>query len=147
MTIPMPTLDPCPFCLSLSGSNECVFVHRDPRVASFVNPSQHSPGSLLVIPVDHFANILDLPRELAREIYAHAHQLAAAAVTAFGASGVNVFQNNGVDAGQQVPHYHVHVIPRYPGDDPTRVFQARNASRINVAEQQRIAAALHNVLA
>lgn len=44
-------------------------------------------------------------------------------VQEFGATGVNVFQNAGTPAGQTVPHYHVHVVPRYPSSDPAKRFR------------------------
>lgn len=142
----MPTREPCPFCLNLNQSNGCIFVHRDEQFASFVNPAQHQPGSLLVIPVGHYPSILDLPEHLIRDIYAHVHRLSGAAVRAFGATGVNVFQNNGLDAGQTVPHYHVHVVPRYAGGDPAKVFSEKEAVRIDIAERQRIADAIRAFL-
>lgn len=142
----MPAQDRCAFCPSPRRSEWCAIVYADERVMSFVNPGQHENGSLLVIPVEHFANILDLPDELIREIYGHVRAVSAAVVRAFGATGVNVFQNNGVAAGQTVPHYHVHVVPRYSGSDPFRVFDRKDQVLIDFEQCQKIAAAVRAAL-
>jgi diadenosine tetraphosphate (Ap4A) HIT family hydrolase len=54
---------------------------------------------------------------------------------ALGATGLNIFQNNGIDAGQHVPHLHVHVVPRYPGSDPTRVYLQEHFQPVPLSEQ------------
>jgi diadenosine tetraphosphate (Ap4A) HIT family hydrolase len=57
-------------------------------------------------------------------------------VEGFEATGVEIFQNNGVDANQHYPHYHMHVVPRYPGSDPTRIYSEKQFEPISI-EQQR----------
>jgi diadenosine tetraphosphate (Ap4A) HIT family hydrolase len=52
---------------------------------------------------------------------------------------VNIFQNNGLDAGQHVPHFHVHVVPRYPGSDPNTIYQQANFEPVSVMEQEAVA--------
>lgn len=80
-----------------------------------------SPGHSLVVSRRHVADVFELTQsevsdmlaliQSARERIDQAHQPA----------GYNVGVNVGVHAGQTVPHVHIHVIPRYPGDvdDPT----------------------------
>ena len=70
-----------------------------------------------------------------------------ALVEGFGATGVNLFQNNGIDANQHYPHYHLHVVPRYPGGDPTRIYRERQFERIPLEEQHRIAQRIRRALA
>ena len=62
-----------------------------------------------------------------------------ALVRGFGATGVNIFQNNGLDAGQHVPHFHVHVVPRYPGSDPTKIYLQGNFEPVSMAELEAVA--------
>ena len=56
------------------------------------------------------------------------------------ASGLNVFQNNGVSAGQSVPHYHVHVLPSHPGDDPSRFIRPDERAYVPLEERSELAA-------
>lgn len=70
-----------------------------------------------MMPVGHFTSVLDIPEDIAMRAFAHANELAAAVVETLGATGVNIFQNNGMNAGQRISHYHIHVLPRYPDKD------------------------------
>ncbi|MBR4423580.1 MAG: HIT family protein, partial [Mailhella sp.] len=75
-----------------------------------------NPGHTLVIPKKHCKDILDFPCELAPAVCAAVQKIAGALISATGAKGVNVLQNNGIAAGQSVFHIHWHIIPRYEGD-------------------------------
>ena len=76
-----------------------------------------------------------------------AQAVSRALVEAFGATGINLFQNNGIDANQHYPHYHLHVVPRYPGSDPTRIYQEQQFERISLEEQRHIAERIRRALA
>ena len=56
-------------------------------------------------------------------LYKEAQRLAHAFIDAFGAVGLNMFQNNGIQAGQTIAHCHTHLVPRYPGSDSSRIFR------------------------
>ncbi len=77
-------------------------------------------GALLIIPNQHFPTVLDLPPQTLAAAALESQLLARALVEEFGATGLNIFQNNGIDANQHFPHYHMHVVPRFPGSDSTR---------------------------
>ncbi len=57
------------------------------------------------------------------------HRIANAIARAFDPAGLNVFQNNGITAGQTVPHYHVHIVPSYEGDPEGRIFRSEDVER------------------
>jgi diadenosine tetraphosphate (Ap4A) HIT family hydrolase len=65
---------------------------------------------------------------------------------ACGCTGLNIFQNNGLDAGQHVPHFHVHVVPRYPGSDPRRIFQQADFEAESFEKQIEMAVAVQAAL-
>jgi histidine triad (HIT) family protein len=85
------------------------------------------------------STILDLsPDELAA-VMRHTQRIARAVADALDASGLNVFQNNGVTAGQTVGHYQVHVLPSHPGDDPGRFIRPEERAYVPAEERSRLA--------
>ena len=145
---PRPDADPtCPFCQNLAGANpRCAFVRRSESVSSFVNPRQYRAGATLVIPNRHVATIFDMTPEEWSAVTVHAQQIAAAACAAFGAPGVNIFQNNGASAGQTVRHVHVHVVPRPDGDEGSAIFGEAHFGKAPVAERRAVAARIREHL-
>ncbi|KAF0686038.1 Aste57867_22132 [Aphanomyces stellatus] len=78
-------------------------------------------GHALLIPkVEGYTNILDMPPHVAATLFQELPRLAKAVQDALGCDGVNIVQNNGGAAGQVVFHPHIHVIPRYEGDNLIR---------------------------
>lgn len=88
---------------NLAGTRPCAFVRRTDTFASFVNLRQYERGALLVVPTRHASTFLELQPDVVGLIHAEAARLGRALVRAFGATGLNIFQNNRVDAGQHVP--------------------------------------------
>jgi diadenosine tetraphosphate (Ap4A) HIT family hydrolase/limonene-1,2-epoxide hydrolase len=136
----------CSFCEDLDGSRDCAFVARNDDVAAIVNERQYERGAMLVIPTRHRESILDITEAELEAVYLLAKHLAEAAAQALDAVGMNVFQNNGTNAGQTEPHFHVHVVPRYPHSDPSRRFQRADYDVISLAEQQAIATLIRSAL-
>ena len=116
----------CPFCAYLDGRTPCAFVSRERTVSAFLNRTQYERGALLVVPNTHVATVMEAPKELVSDVHVAARRLAIRLTEALGATGVNIFQNNGAPAGQTVAHYHVHVVPRYQGSDPAQRFRERD---------------------
>jgi len=138
--------DSCGFCEYLAGTRSCAFVRRTDTVASFVNLRQYERGALLVVPARHASTVLDLDSDIVGLIHAEAALLGRALVRAFGATGLNIFQNNGVDAGQHVGHFHVHVVPRYPGSDSTKIYLQDNFEPAPMSELQIVASTVRSAL-
>lgn len=139
MPIRLPTVATCGFCEYIAGTRECAFVTRGPLVSSIVNRTQYEDGALLVIPNRHLSTVLDLDAETLTAAHLEAQALSRALVQGLGATGINLFQNSGVDANQHYPHYHLHVVPRYPGSDPTRIYTEKQFVPISLDEQHGVA--------
>lgn len=76
------------------------------------------PGHALLLPkTPGFATVMDMTPDVAANVFKELPRLAKAVQAATGASGINIIQNNGVSSGQAVFHAHIHVIPRFDGDD------------------------------
>lgn len=139
MPIEIPQRDRCAFCHVDGESTWATIVEDLEDTCAFLNPRQYGIGALLVIPRRHAPTVLDLePAEL-EAVYRHVRRLAQALTSAFDPAGLNIFQNNGITAGQTVPHYHVHIVPSYPGDPPGKIFSSAEFERTPKEELVRIA--------
>jgi diadenosine tetraphosphate (Ap4A) HIT family hydrolase len=132
----IPQSSSCAFCDYLSGTEDAVFVSRGRSASVLLNPRQYERGALLVIPNQHASTLIDAADEPFLAVQMEARRMARLLVGQLGATGVNVFQNAGIAAGQTVPHYHVHVVPRYPASDPAKRFREADYD-VTPAEQLR----------
>jgi histidine triad (HIT) family protein len=116
----------CPFCLLVQGiENERVLsvqsdiVYQDGRVTALVSAHQwpNNHGNVLIVPNEHFENIYDLPVDSAADIHRVARMVAIAMKVAYGCDGVSTRQHNEPSGNQDVWHYHLHVTPRFRGDE------------------------------
>ena len=106
----------CIFCKIAVGEipSATVYEDEDFRVILDLNPASY--GHALVIPKQHYENLMTIPEELAGKATGVAKKIVTAMKAALPCDGYNVVQNNGEAAGQTVFHYHVHLIPRYVND-------------------------------
>lgn len=140
MPIDVPQRDRCPFCSYIAGRTQFALVEELADTLALLPPRQCGLGHVLVIPKRHAPTLLDLDSSEAVAVMRHVHRVAHAIAKAFDPAGLNVFQNNGLTAGQTVPHYHVHIVPSYPGDPPGRIFRSEDFERTPYEELLRIAA-------
>jgi histidine triad (HIT) family protein len=145
-TFQAPTHAGCPFCDYLSGAARCAFVTRSPLVSSFLNRAQFERGAVLLVPNRHLESLLELDRALMVAVYSEAQRVARAMIGGLGAAGLNMFQNNGIHAGQSVSHFHVHLVPRYETSVPWRRFHEGDLPRTPLDELDAIAALLRSNL-
>lgn len=125
----MPTQDPnCIFCKIIAGELPSAKVYEDDKVLAFMNLQQINPGHTLVVPKEHHRNIFDINEDIAAEIARVSVLIAKAIRTAYEPAGMNSLQNSEPAAMQSVFHYHLHLIPRYPGDNLLAFAHAPAAS-------------------
>jgi histidine triad (HIT) family protein len=110
-----------------TGELPLEILHRDDDVFVKMNPKwwPNNPGGALVVPVTHHENVYDLPLSLAAPLQRAIRTTALAMKTAFECVGVSTRQHNEPAGNQDVWHYHVHVFPRFVGDDLYRLAGAR----------------------
>jgi histidine triad (HIT) family protein len=73
-------------------------------------------GHVLILTKEHYDNIFEIDAETAGKLFSLASHVARAMKKALNCDGMNLLQNNGTIAGQTVFHFHLHLIPRYEGD-------------------------------
>lgn len=106
----------CIFCELIGGGGEVSTCYEDPRAIAFMDIQPVNPGHLLVVPREHYESLVDIPPAVARHLFDVVLRLGPIVRRLTGSDGMNVIVNSGVAAGQDVFHFHVHVIPRRAGD-------------------------------
>ena len=107
----------CIFCQILAGELPASFVYQDDCISAFLDIQPVNPGHLLVVPHRHAETLGELPPDIAGHMMVVARRLMPGLHDAdLRCEGVNLFLAEGAVAGQEVPHVHLHVIPRFKGD-------------------------------
>ncbi len=106
----------CIFCKIAKGEIESFVVYEDDRVIAFLDIRPLSKGHTLIIPKEHYENLLEIPAELAKDL-ANAIKIVCEKLKRLGAEGFNIITNVNEVAGQEIMHAHIHVIPRYSGEE------------------------------
>lgn len=108
----------CIFCEIVAGRAPASIVHDDSETLAFMDIRPLTPGHLLVVPKHHATYLADLDEPTGGRLFQVAMRLAdALRRTDLRCDGVNLFLADGVAAGQEVFHVHLHLIPRFQGDD------------------------------
>ncbi|MGB9622841.1 MAG: HIT family protein [Candidatus Bathyarchaeia archaeon] len=130
----------CIFCRIIRGEVPAYKVYEDEKVLAFLDIHPSALGHTLIIPKTHEAQIERLSEEDARQLFTVLHKLIDKIQRVAGAGSSTIGINNGPDSGQEVPHVHIHVIPR-PKGVRGGVIQgiAKMSIRPTEAEMRRIA--------
>ena len=101
------------FCRDVIRDRKASIIYENNNVVAFMDIAPVEPGHVLVVPREHYVNILDIDEWSYLEVHRVAKQLSPAIIRAVGGEAVNIGQNNGACANQRVFHYHLHIIPRF----------------------------------
>lgn len=112
----MSSTNGCIFCDLIHGAAEVSVCYEDGDAIAFMDIQPVNSGHVLVVPKQHFESLLDIPHELAMHLFEVSMTLGPVVRKVAGAQGMNIVVNSGQAAGQDVFHYHVHLIPRKVGD-------------------------------
>ena len=117
MNFVMPVMDPCYFCELARDGASWNFIDRDALTMTVLNGRQYEPGQCIVFPVRHVPTLLDLDDAEAAAVMRAAKRIGTAITRALAPEALLLYQNNGILSGQEVPHFHLHVVPRTAGSD------------------------------
>ncbi len=106
----------CIFCKLAGGEIPTATLYEDDDFRIILDAGPATKGHCLILPKAHYANIYELPDELAAKAFVLAKKTATRLTKALGCDGFNIVQNNGAAAGQTVFHFHMHLIPRWEND-------------------------------
>jgi histidine triad (HIT) family protein len=107
----------CIFCKIVAGEIPCFSLWEDSETLAFMDINPANRGHALVIPKEHWEDVYTIPDVAIGTVGATAQRIAKAALTALTPDGINLVQANGPGAAQSVFHFHMHVLPRYSGDE------------------------------
>lgn len=129
----------------ISREIPAAIVYEDDDTLAFMDIGPIIKGHTLVVPKTCCETVVETPDGVLAKLMIVCKRIAAAQVNELGADGVNIIQNNGAAAGQEVPHLHFHVIPRFKNDGHHWNWAAKKYD--SSAEMEQLAAKIRKGLA
>ncbi|MDP2593304.1 MAG: HIT family protein [bacterium] len=129
----------CPFCEKLEIKARCII--KNDFAFAFPTNIPIVPGHVLIAPLRCVSSFDDMTEEEVKAVFDLRGKLKNALIKTFGAEGFNCAYNDGEVAGQSVPHFHFHMLPRKKGDSgiteyEPRKFLYRTGSRAESPEEE-----------
>ena len=115
----------CVFCRIVKGELPAAIIYRGKHTLGILDINPVNRGHSLIISREHYSNIVEVPDEVLCEAIKAAKLIAVRLKRNLQAEGINLFQTNGRAAGQEIEHFHLHVIPRFSGDGTKFRFNIR----------------------
>lgn len=106
----------CIFCKIISEQLPCMKVYEDEYTLVFMDIAGDVDGHMVAIPKRHIGNILDCDIESLNQLMFAVKEVANHCVEKCNYDGVNLLNASDTSAGQSVPHFHIHIIPRKKND-------------------------------
>ena len=115
-------MDNCIFCRIVSGEIPCMKIYEDEAALAFMDVAKDVDGHMLVVPKKHCKNILDCDAETLAAVMQTVKTVSMHLTADCGYEGVNLLNASEECAGQSVPHFHIHIIPRKKNDQIKSLF-------------------------
>lgn len=109
-------MNDCLFCKIIRGELPSYKIYEDEHTYAFLDIAKDVDGHILVVPKKHFKNIFDCDQETLGNQMNAVKRVSDHLVQNCGYEGVNLLNASDECAGQSVPHFHIHIIPRKPED-------------------------------
>ncbi len=131
----MPVME-CPFCGIANHSLPGRIIYEDAFSCIFLDIAGDVDGHMLAVPKKHISNVMECDTETLHHLM-DAVQAVSRHCMELGYEGVNLLNASGVCAGQSVPHFHIHIIPRKPADG-INAWPAFSGSTISLDEAEKL---------
>jgi histidine triad (HIT) family protein len=123
------TFDPaCTFCDIVRGIAPAFIVYEDDDSIAFLDTAPAAEGHTLVVPRTHARTLLDISAASAGALLSCATHVAHVIDRTFHPDGMTMVQTNERAGGQTVFHVHLHLVPRWDGDELFRPWRATRVS-------------------
>lgn len=126
----------CIFCKIISGQIQTKIIKQTSRSIAFLDAFPLAKGHTLVIPKKHHPKIQDMSVEENSDLFSLVHDILPKIDALTGSTLVAV--HNGKDAGQEIPHVHVHLVPRSNGDSAGPIHSMFESKKFSDSEIQEI---------
>ena len=111
----------CLFCKIVKGDIPSKTIYEDELVKVFLDINPVSDGHCLIIPKKHYENFMDVDDEILTHSREVAKKVYKILKDKLNIDGLTLLQNNLY--GQEVKHFHIHLIPRYENSDIEMIKQ------------------------
>jgi histidine triad (HIT) family protein len=126
----------CIFCKIISGQIPSKIIQETTHSVAFLDAFPLAKGHTLVIPKNHHVKIQDMSDEENSDLFSLVHKVLSKVDRLTGATLVAI--HNGKDAGQEVPHVHVHLVPRNAGDSAGPIHSMFNSVKFSDSEIEQV---------
>ncbi len=109
-------MEECVFCKIIKKEVKANIIFENEVCLAFTPLKPVTDGHVLVVPKDHFENILDIDDKILKEVVITSKKISSDMIRENKATGVNILHASGKDAQQSVFHFHLHIVPRRPDD-------------------------------
>ncbi len=110
------SMDECIFCKIVRGEIPAENIYETESTLAFLDINPRSLGHTLVIPKEHVESLGELEDKLVSDVFNTTRDVMDLLKKALNPHGFNVGINDGAAAGQEIPHLHVNIFPRFSGD-------------------------------
>ncbi|WP_433236576.1 HIT family protein [Streptosporangium sp. CA-135522] len=118
----------CIFCEIVAGRAPAHRVLEDENTMAFLDIAPATAGHTLVVPRGHARNLWEISEDSHAHVARMVHRVGALLRAALAPDGMSVTHATGEAAGQEVFHFHAHVVPRWKGDELRVMWNPRRAS-------------------
>ncbi|QTX03127.1 diadenosine tetraphosphate hydrolase [Candidatus Phytoplasma luffae] len=112
-------------------------IYEDDLVIAFLDIIQATKGHTLVVTKDEYITIEEVPENVFQHLFMIVQKISKALIQTFRCPGINLLNNNGICSGQQIPHYHVHLLPRFSLEEIKMIFN-NNSNNLKSNDYEKI---------
>ena len=131
----------CIFCAIVNGDLPSYKIYEDEHFLVILDRFPATPGEILILSKRHEEGIEGLNFEESSALMPLTQKICERIKKVLNPAGINILQNNGKVAGQEIMHYHLHIIPRYSGNDGFTLY--KKPSDTPLEELEKMAAVLN----
>jgi len=133
------TGDNCIFCKIAQKKIEAQIIDENENAIAFLDAFPLTAGHTLVITKNHYAKLQDVEFDQINQLFSLTNKIIPSIEKGTGVQSTLIAIHNGKDAGQEIPHLHVHIVPRKLGDGGGSIHSMFDSShRLEESEMTKV---------